>query len=128
LEDVWGFEVTVRVLGLQLGYTKLRCFLCEWSFRARKHYYVHPKTVAYTRIAYSRREKCSKPPLINPENFHLPTLHMKLRLIKNFAKAMDQNSAGYMYCKNKFLRISNAKIKEGEFVGPQIRVNTGRKI
>jgi hypothetical protein len=41
---------------------------------------------------------------------------------------MDQNSAGYMYCKNKFLGTSNAKIKDGEFVGPQIRVNTGRKI
>jgi hypothetical protein len=34
---------------------------------------------------------------------------------------MDQNSAGFMYLKNKFPRIIDAKIKEGEFVGPQIR-------
>jgi len=33
---------------------------------------------------------------------------------------MDQNSAGFMYLKNKFSRISDAKIKEGEFVRPQI--------
>jgi len=33
---------------------------------------------------------------------------------------MDQNSAGFMYLKNKFIRISDAKIKEGVFVGPQI--------
>jgi len=41
---------------------------------------------------------------------------------------MDPNSAGFMYCKNKFLRISPAKIKEGIFVGLQISVNTGSKI
>jgi len=34
---------------------------------------------------------------------------------------MDQNSAGFMYLKNKFPRISDAKIKVGIFVGPQIR-------
>ena len=34
---------------------------------------------------------------------------------------MDQNSAGFMYLKNKFPRISDAKIKKGMFVGPQIR-------
>jgi hypothetical protein len=33
-----------------------------------------------------------------------------------------------MYRKNKFLRISDAKVKEGVFVGRQIRVNTRRKI
>jgi hypothetical protein len=34
---------------------------------------------------------------------------------------MDQNSAGFRYLKNKFPRISDAKSKEGAFVGPQIR-------
>jgi hypothetical protein len=34
---------------------------------------------------------------------------------------MDQNSAGFMYLKNKFPRISDAKIKKRMFVGPQIR-------
>jgi hypothetical protein len=35
--------------------------------------------------------------------------------------AMDQNSAGCMYLKSKFPRTSDAKIKEGVFVGPQGR-------
>jgi len=60
-------------------------------------------------------------PLINPEKVHLPPLHIQLGLIKNVVKAMDQNSAGFMYLKNKFPRISDAKIKEGIFVWPQIR-------
>jgi hypothetical protein len=33
---------------------------------------------------------------------------------------MDQNSTGFMYLKNKFPRISDAKIREGVFVGAQI--------
>jgi hypothetical protein len=32
---------------------------------------------------------------------------------------MDQNSAGFMYLKNKRPRINDAKIKEGAFFGPQ---------
>jgi len=34
---------------------------------------------------------------------------------------MDQNSAPFMYLKNKFPELSDDKIKEGVFVGPQIR-------
>jgi len=48
-------------------------------------------------------------------------LPIKLGLIKNFVKARDKNTAGFMYLKNKFPRISDAKIKEGVFGGPQIR-------
>jgi hypothetical protein len=41
--------------------------------------------------------------------------------MKNFVKAMDQNSVGFTYLKKKFPRISDAKIKEGIFFGIQIR-------
>jgi hypothetical protein len=34
---------------------------------------------------------------------------------------MDKNNAGFVYLKNTFPGISDAKIKEGVFVGPQIR-------
>ena len=33
---------------------------------------------------------------------------------------MDQNSPGLMYLKNKLPRISDANIKEGVWVGPQM--------
>jgi len=32
---------------------------------------------------------------------------------------MDRNSVGFLYVKNKFPRTSDAKIKEGVFIGPQ---------
>jgi hypothetical protein len=41
--------------------------------------------------------------------------------MKSFFKAVDKSGAGFMYLKHKFPRLSDAKIKEGIFVGPQIR-------
>jgi len=60
-------------------------------------------------------------PLINPEKVYLPPLHIILVLIKNSVMAMDQNRAGLIYLKNNFTRISDAKIKEEVFGGPQER-------
>ena len=41
--------------------------------------------------------------------------------MKNFVKGMDRTGKGFTYLKTKFPRVSDAKIKEGIFVGPQIR-------
>ncbi|UYV72794.1 hypothetical protein LAZ67_10000749 [Cordylochernes scorpioides] len=41
--------------------------------------------------------------------------------MKNFVKAMDRNASGFAYLKQKCSSISDAKIKEVIFVGPQIR-------
>jgi hypothetical protein len=48
-------------------------------------------------------------------------MYMKLGFIKNFVKAIDRINTAFKYLNNKFPRISNAKSKEGVFVGPQIR-------
>jgi hypothetical protein len=58
---------------------------------------------------------------VNSEDILLPPLHIKLGLIKHFIKAMDKNGSGFLYLKEKFPKIRDAKIKEGIFVGPQIR-------
>jgi hypothetical protein len=41
--------------------------------------------------------------------------------MKNFVKAMDQTGPAFRYLAEKFPGISAAKIKEGVFIGPQIR-------
>jgi hypothetical protein len=46
-------------------------------------------------------------------------LYIRLGLLKNLVKPMDQSRAGFMYL-NKIPRISDAKIKEGVFVVPHI--------
>ena len=52
----------------------------------------------------------------------MPSLHIKLGLMKNFVKAMaKQNSNGFEFLCKKFPKLSQAKMKEEIFVGPQIR-------
>ena len=88
--------------------------------RDRKHQYIlkqWPKRESLTLL----QKHVVNTPLINPEKVYLALFHIKLELTKNFIKAMDQNSTGLMYLKDKVPRISDATIKEGVFVGPQIR-------
>jgi len=41
--------------------------------------------------------------------------------MKNFVKGMDKSGRGFQYVRNKIPNVSDAKIKEGIFIGPQIR-------
>jgi hypothetical protein len=52
---------------------------------------------------------------------YLPPLHIKLGFMKNFVKAMDHDDQGFLYLQRKFPSTSDVKIKEGIFIGPQIR-------
>ena len=61
------------------------------------------------------------PALVEPSKILLPSMHLKLGLIKNFIKAMNEEEAAFTYLREKFPRLSGAKLKEGMFIGPQIR-------
>jgi len=41
--------------------------------------------------------------------------------MKNFVKSMDRTGSAFKYLAEKFTRLSETKIKEGVFVGPQMR-------
>src|SRR5277367_5893311 len=61
-------------------------------------------------------------PLVDFNKIFLRPLHIKLGLMKNLIKAMGKaNFRGFQYLADKFPRVSPAKLKEGIFVGPQIR-------
>ncbi len=60
-------------------------------------------------------------PLADPKKILLPPLHVKLGLMKKMVKALNKNGDGFRYLEAKFPRISEAKLKAGIFVGPQIR-------
>ena len=112
-------KVVALLLGLQGGYTKYSCFLCEWDSRARESHYV--------KKVWPQRKSCEPgirnvhyPPLVDPQKILLPPLHIKLGLMKNFVKALDKEKPGFKYLYEKFPILSEAKIKEGVFVGPQI--------
>jgi len=48
-------------------------------------------------------------------------LHIKLDLMKNFVKGTDKTGRGFQYLRNKFPKVSDAKMKEGIFISHQIR-------
>jgi len=41
--------------------------------------------------------------------------------MKNFVKAMNQEESAFTYLREKFPRLSKAKLREGIFIGPQMR-------
>ena len=60
--------------------------------------------------------------LVDPKNILMSHLHIKLGLMKTFFKQLRKSkSNGFAFLCNKFPEISEAKLKEGIFVGPQIR-------
>ena len=62
--------------------------------------------------------------LVDPKKVLLPPLHIKLGLMNNFVRAMvkfNKEGEGFQYIKSKFPKNSDAKIKEGVFIRPQIR-------
>ena len=61
------------------------------------------------------------PPLVLPEKIFLPPLDIKQSLMITFVKGMDKTGRGFEYLGNKFPNVSDAKFKEGIFIGPQIR-------
>jgi len=48
-------------------------------------------------------------------------MNLKFGLMKNSVKAMNQEEAAFSYLWETFSRLSEAKLKEGIFIGPQIR-------
>ena len=106
--------------GQQSRYTKFLLFFCEYDRRDKaKHW-----------IEHYRPERISRTPghknifnyaLVDFSNLILLPLHLKLGLIKQYVKALNKQDACFQYIANKFPKLSGEKVKEGIFVGPQIR-------
>ena len=58
--------------------------------------------------------------LLNLEKVLLPSLHVKLGIMKNFVKALDRNGEGFLYLCSKFPNLSDARDKREVFVGVNI--------
>jgi hypothetical protein len=119
--DVCGdFKIINFLLGQQSGNTKFPCFLCEWDSRDRKNHWVKKQWPERQALIVGHKNVLAKS-LIDREQVILPALHIKLGIMKQFVKALDKNGECFKYLQNKFPKLSDAKIKEGIFVGPQIR-------
>ena len=106
--------------GQQSGYTKFPCLLCEWDSRDKANHWIKrdwPVKISRT----LGHKNISKRALVDLSKVILPPLHIKLGLMKQYVKALDKQSACFLYIFNKFPKLSSENVKEGIFVGPQIR-------
>ena len=106
--------------GLQLGYTKYCCFLCLWDSRARNKHYIEktwPQRIEEEEGQYN----VVALPLVPQNKIILPPMHIKLGLFKQFVKGLRKDSPAFEFLHQCFPKLSDAKIKEDVFVGPQIR-------
>jgi len=114
------FKVVSILLGLQQGNTKFCCFLCMWDSRAWNLHY-QKKDWPLRGSPQPGTKNVVHMPLVESNKIVLPPLHIKLSLMKNFVKAMDRDRSAFRYSREKFHTLAEAKIKEGIFIGPQIR-------
>ena len=96
----WNICVDLKVIALllvlQLGYTKFRCFLCEWDSRDKAHHYVK-RIWPGRKILEPGHKNVKYHSLVESSRILLPPLHIKLGLMKNFVKAMDRNGTAFLY-------------------------------
>lgn len=72
-------------------------------------------------LHYLVQEKNAKEePLVDPQIVILPTLHIMLGLTKVFVKQTKKKEQGFQYLRKNFQYMTDAKLKEGVFIGPQI--------
>jgi hypothetical protein len=88
--------VIALLLGLQQGFTKYCCFICEWESRAQ--------SLHYSRKYWTARKSLEPgimnveyQPLVELSKILLPSMDLKLGLMKNFVKAMNQEEAVFIY-------------------------------
>ena len=91
----------------------------EWDSRAR-HEHFRKKERPKRSTLKEGTKNVKYTPLAEASKIFLPSLHIKLGLMKSFATAINQDGAAFKYGCNKFPVSSQAKLKEGIFVGPQI--------
>ena len=101
----WNFcadlKVTALLLGLQFGYTKFPCFLCERDSTDKAHHYVKSIWPA-RKILEPGHKNVKHHSLVESSRFLLSPLHIKLGLMKNSVKAMDSNGTAFLYLRQKF--------------------------
>jgi len=89
-------KVTTSLLGLQQGFTKYCCLICEWDSRARSLHYSR-KYWPIRKFLEPGIMNVENQPLVELSKILLPSMHLKLGLMKNFVKAMNQQEAAFTY-------------------------------
>jgi len=87
-------KVITLLLGLQQGFTKYCCFICEGNSTARSLHYSRKDWPARKSLEPGIMN-VENQPLVEPIKILLPSVHLKLGQMKNFLKTMNQEEAAF---------------------------------
>jgi hypothetical protein len=113
-------KVMCMLLGQQDGYTKYPCFMCEWDSRARSQHWKQKHWTLRTSLEPGSKN-ILRNRIVDRKKILLPPLHIKLGIMKQFFKALPETGNCFKYLCKTFPHLSEAKLEEGVFVGPDIR-------
>lgn len=114
------FKVIGIIMGMQSGNTKYPCFICTFDSRQKqKHYKI--KNWAKRGKSKIGDFNIKYPPLVDADKILLPPLHIKLGLMKQFARTLDNDGAAFKYLIKFFPQKSDQKLIAGIYDGPEIR-------
>ena len=119
-EVIGDFKMVSFLMGLQGVFTKFPCSLCLWDSHYTKAHYRRKDWAQQTEFSVGK-SNVKWEPLIELHKVLMPPLHIKLGLIKQFVMALDKESAAFKYLQDLFPKLSEAKVKAGIFVVPQIK-------
>ncbi|XP_061430119.1 uncharacterized protein LOC133356558 [Lethenteron reissneri] len=119
-EVIGDFKMVAFLMGLQGGFTKFLCFLCLWDSRDTKAHYHRRDWPQWTEFSMGRNN-VKWEPLVDPRTVLMPPLCIKLGLMKQFVRAVHKESAACKYIQDFCPKLSEAKVKAGVFIGPQIK-------
>ena len=105
------------LLGQQSGYAKFPCFLCLWDSRDRENHWIRQNWPKRSNFKVGEKNILHAP-LVDPKNVLLPPLHVKLRMMKQFVKALNRESDCFIYLCDTFPALSTEKSRAGIFDGP----------
>ena len=119
-EVIGDFKMIAFLVVLQGGNTKFPCYLCLWDSRDTSSHYKkkdwprrEQHDIGIHNVKFRR--------LVQTEKILMPPLHIKLGLMKQFVAALDSTSNSFKILQRTFPKLSEAKVKAGVFVGPDIR-------
>jgi len=87
-------NIIALLLGLQQEFTKYCSFICEWDSKVRSLHYSRKDWPARKSLEPGIMN-VENQPLGEPSKILLPSMHLKLGLMKNFVKAMKQKEAAF---------------------------------
>ena len=104
------------LLGKQGNHTKYPCFLCYWDSRANEEHWLRKEWLPRNTRKPGEKNIVDNP-LVDRKNIILPPLYIKLRLMKQFVKALDCSGDCFGYICSTFPGLSYENKKQGYLMG-----------